>query len=248
MSVREEKMYSLANRIWYVVKLIDRKDIITLKEYLDYNVLDFVDFISEYKQVPSSKYKCLTLFMCMFYFTNEGYPYFIEINRDTQRTEYLLTKDVDNPFDMDEATTFQIDFRPKKVHRKLSFNHTGFFVEEYRPVEGVKTTIYDIDKIKDAVCTTYEVSEAKRIMNEEFETPSFCSNDNKILTILVKPVTDKYKGVCTGYEIEENYPDGKVVKTPKTGDSLYSVYYDYMIEKGYFFDSDEKRSGIRVKK
>lgn len=247
MEAREEKIFSLANSIIYITKLIRSDYLKTIEEYFNYNVFDFRDFMSDYKRIPS-EYEGITLFMCMLYFDNKEHPYFMQINRDTQRTEYLLSEEVDDPFDMDEATTFQIDFRPKKVHRKLSFNHTGFFVEEYRPVEDVKTTIYDIDKIKDAACTTHGKPTPKEVMNEEFESPCFCSSNDIELTISVKPIVDKTREVCVGYEIEEKDPKGNVLKIPKTGDSLYSVYYDYMIEKGYFFGDGEKRSGIRVKK
>lgn len=248
MKAREEKIFSLAYRIAYITKIVERYHRDNLEEYLGYNVYDFRDFMSDYNKVPSSEYKCIVLFMCMLYFDNKEHPYFMQINRDTQRTEYLLSEEVDDPFDMDEATTFQIDFKPKVVYRKQGFNYTGFFVEEYRPKESIKTTIYDVNAIKDAACTTHGKPTPKEVMNKEFESPSFCSSDDIELTISVKPIVDKTREVCVGYEIEEKDPKGNVLKIPKTGDSLYSVYYDYMIEKGYFFGDGEKRSGMGIKK
>ena len=191
--------------------------------------------------------------MCMLYFDKGEHPYFMRINRDTQRTEYLLSEVVDDPFDMDEATTFQIDFKPKVVYKKQGFNYTGFFVEEYRPKESIKTTIYDVNAIKDAACTTHGEPTPKEVMNKEFESPSFCSSSDVILTISVKPLID-IRSAVYGYEIEETDSKGVSTKTSITGEKLkmgatmYSVYYDYMIEKGYFFGSGEKSSNIKIKK
>ena len=253
MEAREEKIFSLAHHITYVTKIVDRNYRDILEEYLGYNVYDFRDFMSDYNKVPSSEYKCIILFMCMLYFDKGEHPYFMRINRDTQRTEYLLSEVVDDPFDMDEATTFQIDFKPKVVYRKQGFNYTGFFVEEYCPKESIKTTIYDVNAIKDAACTTHGEPTPKEVMNKEFESPSFCSYSGVILTISVKPLID-IRSTVYGYEIEEIDSKGVSTKTSITGEKLkmgatmYSVYYDYMIEKGYFFGSGEKSSNIKIKK
>ena len=248
MRARTEKMFGLANQVAYAIRLFGSSYSKKLEEYFSYNVYDFSNFIKDYQRVPSI-FEGIALFMCFFRFSDRDYHNILQSNLDTQRTEYLLADNVDNLFDMKEATTFQMDFRPNEIYRKLSFNYKGFFVEEYRSDVGVKTTIYDIGKVMETA-EKCEPEEAKKAMNKEFQHPRFCSKNSEMLTILVVPIIDRTSEICIGYEIKELDSNNQIIHQEKrqSTKSLYSEYYAYMVEKGYFYDGEMKSSGALNRK
>ena len=241
--------FALTNAVLYVTRLKRQDYLSIIEEYFRYNISSFGKYLCEYRTVPKV-FKDMFSRMCIFHLGKSNRSYFLQANRDTQEIEYLLNDKVDSLFNMTNATTFDIEFGKEEGFRKLMFNENGFFIEEYHPDKSVKVSIYDIDEVKKSAYGYEEKYSLREIMNKPTEQPIFCPDESLMLTITVEPVIDISKGICTGYEIKELDSDDKQIKSTKeeTEKSLYSTYYDYMVEKGYFYSGNQKKSGAFVKK
>ena len=196
-------------------------------EYLGYNVRGFkkIDLMSEVYNLIGTDIE-IPIFTIVDISDNPS-PYIFVINNDAGELYYLfknkttLDKCVENN---NNIISFGIKTGESLYFIKHYINDEYMFHEEYRPG---KTVITNVSK-KNTTVPNNELP----LNTSPFLRGGFCP-ETEVAKICVKQIGDNEYEVCFLDLI------GKKKKTDiYEGQSLYSAYYQYMIDNGYFNEDE----------
>ncbi len=220
------------------------KPVKDINEYLKFNVDGFDDFDFEYQSIniPNSDVKVPVY---TFKPIDENNPYIlyvvgnpgeihyrlkdnIKLNDSINKKQGLLSFSMKNG----EALYFmknyisELNYYDEIIH--------VFIREQYVPGKNIIADIYNADYM-----AKYLGENDNKEASSAFNYPDFCSNSFRELRIYVSEITPHK------YDIEVRDCDGRPEEEYFVEDSsLYSAYYNFMVEKGYFVNKGEKQKVI----
>ena len=213
---------------WNKIKYIS-----ALNEYLNYNVENFNKFTITNKSVDID---CgdIKMPINILKSSDNNCEHRMIVVGNPGEVHYLL-KENKSLFDCVNNNQGLISFSIKSGEeltiKKNYINNREYIREEYNPGCRIKAEIFDLrymlenDNIKDK----------KVCQSSAFDYPEFFSYNNLYEKIFVTKQQDGK------YEIDIRDCDGRPVKSEiREGDSLYSVYYQYMVEKGHYIGKEQK--------
>ena len=206
-----------------------------IEEYFDYNVSGFTRFY----QTSDGKYAGYSdVRVPIESFDDEDIinPYALVVFGNPGEVHYSFRKTttikdcIDNNYNL---LSFGIKTGVGLCFMKNYLNtETGIFTrEQYIPDQGIIAKQYDFHSHDHLTDEPYYLKQDSLMLNSDsaFKYPSFCSERYNCGKIYVNQIEDGK------YVIDIRDCDGRPCETiTREGESLYSVYYDYMIEMGYF--------------
>ena len=219
-----------------VISLID--------EYLNYNVEGFEKFNIFY-QDELVRGTSINIPIYSFQDENEENPYVLVVIGEPGEVHYSFRHNLSLE-DCLENNIRLISFGMKTgadlCFMKNYLTDSVFIREQYIPKQGIIAKLYDFhayDHDKAANLTDYQVRIDNSMINSDsaFTYPCFCSERFNFGKIYVKQLADgKYK-------IDVRDCDGRPQDTfIREGSSLYSVYYDFMVENDYIKNNNELKT------
>jgi len=209
-----------------------------LNEYLNFNTDGFDEFTMEKKSIDLQsgdiKYP-----IYQYESSDELVPYTLFVSGQPGEIHYVFKDNIDLDFCVDHnigVLSFGMKTGNNLTFRKNYVNEKGFFIEDYIPGKYVFTEVHDINLLSAFHNGTNVVKPQSAFQSQDFFTTRFLS-----LLIFVSQ-----KGPNL-YEVDIRDCDGRPIQTVEyKGDSLYSAYYHFMVDMGYFNSTeDAKKRGRR---
>ncbi len=223
------------------------------KEFSDDSEIGAITFSDDLKSFLSKNIKNIS-FSChngnkdtfLEYIPDEGQS--IEQGYDFFYSRYLGDRLVFVPKNQERMSNI-VDRRDSVLQLNIYGNEYGEtkIIKEYINNNGAFSEDYDIDERK-IVTEVYNINDASRLYHEfdkEFTYPF----TNQAATILyrfsdeLEPML-KIEARVRGKFFVIDAGDEHVVIPREDSMTLYSVYYDYMVSKGYYF-ADDKQKNIK---
>ena len=231
-------MHILDNEIcdWHYMGRFGKiKFINALNEYLKYNVKGFDDFTIEKKLIDIGngdiKYP-----INIFESTDESCEYNMFVAGQPGELYYVLK----NKMTLEEAcntnqgiVSFGMKTGEGLTFIKNYFNDEYYCREEYIPGSRLSVEVYMMEYVLKDSDTKINVC-----LPSAFDIPKGLRTYGYIEKVYVSELENGK------YEIDVRDVDGRPEsRETREGDSLYSVYYQYMVDKGYF----KEKSNVKVK-
>ena len=208
-----------------------------LNEYLRYNVEKFDDFTITYKLVNIG---CGSIKLPVYILDSldKESKHNMVVVGEPGELNYILKDNMtleECMRDNQGLVSFSMKSGEELMFMKNYISEKDIIRESYFPDSRVAVELYELRWILDDKDTIN-----KTVCNASaFDDPECLIRYNLCEKIYVK---ETEKGV---YEIDTRDSEGRPYKTDtRKGDSLYSVYYQYMVEKGYF----NQKGNVKVKK
>ncbi len=214
-----------------------------IKEYFDYNVSGFEKFYQNYDS-KFVGYSAIRVPIQSFVDVDVLNPYTLVIVGDPGEVHYSFKRTttikecIDANYDL---LSFGIKTGVGLCFMKNYLNtETGIFTrEQYIPDQGIVVKQYDFHSHDHLTDEPYYLTKDSSMLNSDsaFKYPSFCSERYNCGKIYVNQIEEGK------YLIDIRDVDGRPCENiVREGESLYSVYYDYMIEQGYFKKPTETKT------
>ncbi len=203
-----------------------------VNEYLNYNVDNFDDFTIKSKLVDIGCGDIKIPVNVLNSLDNDS-KHKIVVVGEPGEVHYLLKENMKlSDFLWEQGlVSFSMKTGEGVIFMKNYITEKDYIREEYTPDGGVKAKVAEIRWL----LKNFNAANKNVCSHSAFDYPECYSNYYVCETIHVNEKQDE-KGV---YEIDIRDDDGRPVSyETRKGDSLYSVYFQYMVEKGYFIEKD----------
>ena len=220
---------------WHNNSGLNKIDFINiLNEYLNFNVEKFDDFKIDSKTVDIGNGD-IKVPIWIFDSTDESCQYNMYLVGQPGELNYVLK----NPISLDEAynnnqgmLSFSVRAGEGLMFMKNYATNEYFCREEYVPGSRLSTDVFDLKYF----VNNQHFSKYKICMSSAFQYSMAISQLNIYGCTCKISIREIEEGK---YEISIRDCDGRPKETDtREGESLYSTYYQYMVEKGYFKDKD----------
>ena len=219
---------------FYPVNRWDKiKYIGALNEYLNYNVKNFNDFTIANKLVDID---CgdIKMPISILKSSDNNCEHRMVVVGEPGEVHYLLKENrtlIDCINNNQGLISFSIKSGEELTIMKNYINNRDYIREEYNPGCRIRTEIFDLRYLVE----NYNAENKKVCQSSAFDYPEFFNYSCLVEKIWVTKQEDGK------YEIDIRDCDGRPVESEiREGDSLYSVYYQYMIEKGHYIGKEQK--------
>lgn len=205
-----------------------------LNEYLNYNVENFDDFTISARLVDID---CgdIKLPIYILKSLNEKCNHQMIVVGEPGEIHYLLKENetlLDAVNNNQGLISFSIKSGEELFLMKNYINSEYYIKEEYTPGFIIKSEVFNLKYIM----KYDDIINKKVCESSAFKYPEFFNYKNLMGKICV------YKNKNGRYEIDIRDCDGRPEKSEiRDGDSVYSVYYQYMVEKGYFIEKGKTK-------
>ena len=222
------------------------KPVQELNEYLKYNVTGFADY-DLMCQYIDTLYSNIKIPVYTFQDKDESNPYVLYVVGKPGELQYRLKRNMTLKESIEKnigVMSFGMKTGESLHFIKNYFNevqeedgiHHYFFREEYIPGKHLITDVFDADWMVD-----WNGIKNNRLSFSAFDFPDFCSYSFRVCRIYAHTLRpNKYNiEIC---DCDER-PTGPENDCIVDGSSLYTAYYKFMVERGYFADKnieDEK--------
>ncbi len=205
-----------------------------LNEYLNYNVENFDDFILTNKLVDIG---CGSIKMPVNILKSldNNCEHNMVVVGEPGEIHYLLKENktlADCMNNNQGLVSFSMKSTGELMFMKNYINERDFIREEYHPDGGLTAELYELRWLV----------ENNRGANKNVCAHSAFDDPECLNRYYLCEKIHVYKNDDGTYEIDTRDVDGRPVSCEtRDGDSLYSVYYQYMVEKGYFKDKEKDK-------
>lgn len=209
-----------------------------LNEYFNFNVENFDDFTITNKLVDIGCGDNIKLPINILKSLDDKCDYRIVVVGEPGELHYLLKENMtlsDCIKYNQGLVSFSMKSGEELMLMKNYISEKDYIREEYTPVGGIATELYELRWLM-----KYNDSSNKNVCaHSAFDDPDCFNRYYLHQTIYVHKQEDGL------YKIDTRDCDGRPVDCEiREGESLYSVYYQYMVDKGYF----KEKSVVKVKK